>query len=146
MGHKKSSSASVSGQKIERENHQGAEIVEGLSPLSEAPTLGVPVAMVLTAMKMVARGDSKVSVQHCCALSKPNWMRSKIDMMIWYVLDQDRGEGRVRSYGNRRSVSRNTFYGFKPTAIVHSIPQASFVTTQSSERPDRYNYWPNNCL
>jgi hypothetical protein len=37
MGHKKSSSASVSGQKIERENHQGAEIVEGPS---EAPTLG----------------------------------------------------------------------------------------------------------
>jgi len=36
MGHKKSSSASVSGQKIQRENHQGAEIVEGPS---EAPTL-----------------------------------------------------------------------------------------------------------
>ena len=37
MGHKKSSSASVSSQKIQRENHQGAEIVEGPS---EAPTLG----------------------------------------------------------------------------------------------------------
>jgi hypothetical protein len=37
MGHKKSSSASVSSQKIQRENHQGAETVEGQS---EAPTLG----------------------------------------------------------------------------------------------------------
>lgn len=37
MGHKKSPSASVSGQKVERENHQGAEITEGPS---EAPTLG----------------------------------------------------------------------------------------------------------
>ena len=36
MGHKKSSSASASGQKIQRENHQGAEIVESRS---EAPTL-----------------------------------------------------------------------------------------------------------
>jgi len=36
MGHKKSSSASFSGQKIQRENHQGAEIVEGRS---EALTL-----------------------------------------------------------------------------------------------------------
>jgi hypothetical protein len=37
MGHKKSSSASISGQKFERENYHGAEIVE--APL-EAPTLG----------------------------------------------------------------------------------------------------------
>jgi hypothetical protein len=37
MGHKKSPSASVSGQKIQRENHQGAEIAEGPS---EDPTLG----------------------------------------------------------------------------------------------------------
>lgn len=37
MGHKKSSSASVSSQKIQRENHQGAEIAESRS---EAPTLG----------------------------------------------------------------------------------------------------------
>jgi hypothetical protein len=36
MGHRKSSSASVSGQKIQREDHQGAEIVEARS---EAPTL-----------------------------------------------------------------------------------------------------------
>ena len=37
MGHRKSSSASVSGQKTQQENHQGAGIVEGRS---EAPTLG----------------------------------------------------------------------------------------------------------
>jgi len=37
MGHKKSSSASASGQKIQRENHQGAEITESRS---EAPILG----------------------------------------------------------------------------------------------------------
>jgi hypothetical protein len=37
MGHKKTSSTSVSSQKIQRENHQGAEIAE--SQL-EAPTLG----------------------------------------------------------------------------------------------------------
>ena len=36
MGHKKSSSASVSSQKIQRENHQGAEIAERRS---EVPTL-----------------------------------------------------------------------------------------------------------
>ena len=37
MGHKKSSSASISGQKIQLENHHGEEIVEGLS---EVLTLG----------------------------------------------------------------------------------------------------------
>lgn len=37
MGHRKSSSTSVGGQKIQRENHQGAEIVECRS---EALTLG----------------------------------------------------------------------------------------------------------
>jgi hypothetical protein len=37
MGHKNPSSASVSSQKIQRENHQGAEIAESRS---EAPTLG----------------------------------------------------------------------------------------------------------
>jgi hypothetical protein len=36
MGHKKSSSASVNSQKIQRENHQGAEIVDSQS---EAPAL-----------------------------------------------------------------------------------------------------------
>lgn len=36
MGHRKSSSASASGQKIQRENRQGAEIADGPS---EAPTL-----------------------------------------------------------------------------------------------------------
>ena len=37
MGHKKSPSVSVGGQKLQRENHQSAEIVVGRS---EAPTLG----------------------------------------------------------------------------------------------------------
>jgi hypothetical protein len=36
MGHKKSTSVSVNGQKVQRENHQGAEIVAGRS---EAATL-----------------------------------------------------------------------------------------------------------
>ncbi len=37
MGHKKSPSVSIDGQKSQRENHQGAEIIDGRP---EAPTLG----------------------------------------------------------------------------------------------------------
>jgi hypothetical protein len=48
-------------------------------------TVVAQVAMVLKATEMPLN-DSMPSVQRYCALNKPNWMRSKIGTMIWYVL------------------------------------------------------------